>query len=258
MIDKLKGARFISTFDLAHGFWQAALDPKTAHRTAFTCEYGTFQYKVVPMGLLSSAQFFQSFVETKLDRHGILYRKVHETSDMTNTYVDEDGVRCRGFCGAYVDDLIVFSQTAQDHRAHLIKLLEALSHEHLYLNIPKSHVFCKYVRFLGCVCGQNQIFMDGDKISAIIDMPEPKRTQSEVRSFLGAVGFYRKWISGYSEMAGPLTELLKGKGQKIDPHLWTGRQSEAVLKLKRAITQYPVLRQFDQTKQKTLSSTTSG
>ena len=109
MFDKLKGARFISTFDLAHGFWQAALDPKTAHRTAFTCEYGTFQYKVVPMGLLSSAQFFQSFVETKLDRHGILYQKVHETSNMTNTYVDEDGVRCRGFCGAYVDDLIVFS-----------------------------------------------------------------------------------------------------------------------------------------------------
>ena len=62
------------------------------------------------MGLLSSAQFFQSFVETKLDRHGILYRKVHETSDLTDTYVDEDGVRCRGFCGAYVDDLIVFSR----------------------------------------------------------------------------------------------------------------------------------------------------
>ena len=104
------------------------------------------------------------------------------------------------------------------------------------------------MKFLGCVCGQNQIFMDGDKISAIIDMPEPKRTQSEVRSFLGAVGFYRKWISGYSEMAEPLTELLKGKESKIDPRLWTGRQSEAVLKLKRAITQYPVLRQFDQTK----------
>ena len=83
----------ISTFDLQHGFWQAALDPKTAHRTAFTCEYGTFQYKVVPMGLLSSAQFFQSFVETKLDRHGILYRKVHERSDATNTYIDEDGAR---------------------------------------------------------------------------------------------------------------------------------------------------------------------
>ena len=64
---------------------------------------------------------------------------------------------------------------------------------------------------MGCICGQNQIFMDGDKISAILDMPEPKRTQSEVRSFLGAVGFYRKWLSNYSEMAAPLVELLSGK-----------------------------------------------
>ena len=113
------------------------------------------------MGLLSSAQFFQSFVETKLDRHGILYRKVHETSDLTDTYVDEDGVRCRGFCGAYVDDLIVFSRNADEHRRHLTTLFEVLSTENLYLNVAKCHLFCKYVRFLGCVCGQNKIFMDG-------------------------------------------------------------------------------------------------
>ncbi len=87
------------------------------------------------MGLLSSAQFFQSFVETKLDRHGILYRKVHETSDLSDTYIDEDGVRCRGFCGAYVDDLIVFSRSAEDHRRHLTTLFEVLSKENLYLNV---------------------------------------------------------------------------------------------------------------------------
>ena len=121
--------------------------------------------------------------------------------------------------------------------------------EHLYLNINKSHLFCKYVRFLGCVCGQNKIFMDGDKISAILDMPEPRHTQSEVRSFLGAVGFYRKWISNYSELATPLVELLKGKEKKITPGVWTTRQSESVMKLKQAITRYPVLRQFDQTKE---------
>ena len=59
--------------------------------------------------------------------------------------------------------------------------------------------------------------MDGDKISAIIDMPEPKNTQAEVRSFLGAVGFYRRWISNYSEMAQPLVELLKGKDKVYGP-----------------------------------------
>ena len=71
---------------------------------------------------------------------------------------------------------------------------------------------------------------------------------SEVRAFLGAVAFYRKWLSNFSEMSAPLVELLKGKEKDISGR-WGTRQSEAVLELKRAITRYPVLRQFDQTKQ---------
>ena len=66
-----------------------------------------------------------------------LVRKVHETSDLTDTYVDEDGVRCRGFCGAYVDDLIVFSRNADEHKRHLTTLFEVLSKENLYLNTDK-------------------------------------------------------------------------------------------------------------------------
>jgi hypothetical protein len=75
--------------DLEKGYWQAPLDPATKHKTAFSCEFGSFQYRVVPMGLLSSAQFYQSFVEKKLDRHGILYKKVHASSDLKDTYVRE-------------------------------------------------------------------------------------------------------------------------------------------------------------------------
>ena len=96
----------------------------------------------------------------------------------------------------------------------LVRLLEVLSTENMYLNCDKSHVFCKYVKFLGCVCGNNVIAMDGDKIKAILDMPEPRQSQSEIRSFLGAVGFYRRWLSNYSEMAAPLVELLSGKEKK--------------------------------------------
>ena len=82
--------------------------------------------------------------------------------------------------------------------------------------------------------------MDGDKIKAILDMPEPRQSQSEIRSFLGAVGFYRRWLSNYSEMAAPLVELLSGKEKKVSPERWTARQSEAVTALKKAITRYPV------------------
>ena len=82
------------------------------------------------------------------------------------------------------------------------------------------------------------------KIKAILEMPEPRRTQSEVRAFIGAVAFYRKWLSNFSEMSAPLVELLKGKEKDISGR-WGPMQSEAVLALKRAITQHLVLRQFD-------------
>ena len=248
MFEKLKGAAFISCLDLEKGYWQAPLDPATKHKTAFSCEFGSFQYRVVPMGLLSSAQFYQSFVEKKLDRHGILYKKVHASSDLKDTYLDSDGVRCKGFVGVFIDDLIVFSSSADLHREHLLALFETLSTENLYLNGGKCHLFARYVRFLGCVVGQNTIYMDGEKIRAILEMPEPRGTQSEVRAFLGAVAFYRRWLSDFSEMSAPLVELLKGKEKNISGR-WGPRQSEAVTTLKRAITRYPVLRQFDQNKQ---------
>ena len=248
MFDKLKGAAFTSCLDLQKGYWQAPLDPKTKHKTAFSCEFGSFQYRVVPMGLISSAQYYQSFVEKKLDRHGILYKKVHASSDLSDTYLDSDGVRCKGYIGVFIDDLIVFSSSADLHRKHLLSLFEVLSIENLYLNPDKCHLFARYVRFLGCVVGQNSIYMDGEKIKAILEMPEPRQTQSEVRAFLGAVSFYRRWLSDFSEMSAPLVEMLKGKEKSISGR-WGTRQSEAVLALKRAITRYPVLRQFDQTKQ---------
>ncbi len=75
------------------------------------------------MGLISSAQYYQSFVEKKLDRHGVLYKKVHASSDLTDTYVDSDGVRCKGFVGVFIDDLIVFSEGADLHREHRIVIL---------------------------------------------------------------------------------------------------------------------------------------
>ena len=131
MFDKLKGAAYTSCLDLQKGYWQAPLDPATKHKTAFSCEFGSFQYRVVPMGLISSAQYYQSFVEKKLDRHGVLYKKVHASSDLTDTYVDSDGVRCKGFVGVFIDDLIVFSEGADLHREHLSKLFRALSVENL-------------------------------------------------------------------------------------------------------------------------------
>ena len=95
------------------------------------------------MGLISSAQYYQPFVEKKLDRHGVLYKKVHASSDLTDTYVDSDRVRCKGFVGVFIDDLIVFSSDADLHQEHLLKLFQALSVENIYLNPEKCHLFAR-------------------------------------------------------------------------------------------------------------------
>ena len=87
------------------------------------------------------------------------------------------------------------------------KLFEVLSEEKLHINVAKSKLFVKWIRFLGCIIGVNEIAMDPEKVRAIVEMPPPRRTQDEVRCFLGMIGFYRRHLSSFAELARPLTDL---------------------------------------------------
>ena len=151
-----------------------------------------------------------------------------------------------GFVAIYIDDLIVFSKTADDHKRHLVELLNICSKERLYLNPTKSHIFCKYTRYLGAICGNKHLYMDPEKVKAISTMPTPT-TQTEIRAFLGACSFYRRWVGSYAKIAAPLNDLLK-KEVKDVPEAWAlnpARYNGAVTQLKAAITEYPALRQPD-------------
>ena len=140
-------------------------------KTAFKCEFGTFQYRVVPMGSLSSTAHFQRFVETKLERHGVLHRLVHpESKNVNGAYFDPDGNRCVGFACVYIDDIVVFSHSADQHKKHVERLLEVLSMEGLRLNPSKCSFGCKYIQYLGVWVS---IYMAADKVRSIIDMPLP-------------------------------------------------------------------------------------
>jgi transposase InsO family protein len=239
---KLRNAKFISKLDLRHGFWQMGLHPESRHKTSFSCEYGTFQYRVLPMGLLTASAAFQRWVEGCLKKHNLLWQRVNIGDTSEGTYLDQDNQRCKGWAACYMDDLIVFSNSAEDHQKHLTVLLEILSIEKIHLSVEKCAWFCQYVRFLGCIVGNNELAMDPKKVRAIITMPCPK-AQEEIRVFLGLTGFYRKHIDGYARIVTPLTDLLK-KGVNVIKE-WTPEHTEAVETLKKAITQYPILRQFD-------------
>ena len=123
---KLRNAKFISKLDLRHGFWQMGLHPDSRHKTSFSCEYGTFQYRVLPMGLLTASAAFQRWVEGRLKKHNLLWQRVNIGDTSEGTYLDQDNQRCKGWAACYMDDLIVFSNSAEDHQKHLTILLEVL------------------------------------------------------------------------------------------------------------------------------------
>ena len=103
----------------------------------------------------------------------------------------------------------------------------------------RDGIACRYVRYLGCICGQGELHLDPDKVEAIKKMPTPTTT-TEIKSFLGGAGFFRRWIADFSKITSPLTNLLK-KGV-IVKEAWTPACDAAVKTLKKAMTTYPVLR----------------
>ena len=157
MYEKLRRAKYITTLDLKNGYWNAGIREEDKHLTAFTTEFGDYEYNVVPQGLVSSASHFQNWVETKLRRHGILFEHVaikgseggslrdSELFDEHSRYKGTDPIGIaklqdeKGFVAVYIDDLIVFSDSIEDNKRHLLKVMQVCSDEGLYLNTKKSH-----------------------------------------------------------------------------------------------------------------------
>eukprot|EP01050_Picozoa_sp_SAG11_P026359 SAG11_NODE_6286_length_1344_cov_0.997590_2_plen_230_part_01 len=199
------------------------------------------------MGLISSASFFQRWIESKLERHGILYRQVHVGSDtIGEKYLDQEGNTYTGFATVYLDDVVIFSRLAEEHKRHLVKLLEVLSIEGLHLQKSKRNMFCEMIQYLGAWVGNGKVYMSADKVRAILDLPLPNQNQTQIRGFLGMCSFYRRFISDFSGISRPLAELLK---KDVDvPSAWTSDHTKSVNDLEKALTTYPVLRQYDMRK----------
>ena len=197
-----RDAKYISSVDMESGFWNAPLEGgETQALTAFNSVLGKFQFKCAPMGLQPASGFFQMWVEEALDRHDCLYtgpdaKRRDADGDVTN------------FCAAFQDDLIYWLDSYEEHVEQTERLVAALSFEGIKLNASKVHMFCSYVRYLGCIVGNEELHMDPLKVKAIDDMASPADILG-VRQFLGCCSFYRNFIPGFAEICSPLTDLLK-------------------------------------------------
>ncbi|EDN06339.1 hypothetical protein HCAG_02942 [Histoplasma mississippiense (nom. inval.)] len=174
-------------------------------KTAFRTRYGHFEYLVLPFGLTNAPATFQSYINKAL-------------SDILDVY-----------CVAYLDDIVIYSNTLDEHVAHVKNVLEQIG-------------------FLGFVITTQGITVEKRRVDTILDWPEP-RTINELQTFLGFANFYRRFIYKFSIITAPLTELLKGyetkKGKNNAPVQLNENCKHAILQLKECFTEAPLLVHFD-------------
>lgn len=213
-LDKLAGSKVFSSCDLASGYFQIRISEEDAHKTAFTTPFGQYEFKVLGQGLVNAPATFQS-----------LMNRIFEP--FLNKFVV-----------IYLDDILIYSKTPEEHLDHLRQVLETLRKEKLYAKLAKCDFNKVEVPFLGHIVGRHGIKVNPKKIQVVQEWPEPQDV-TQMRQFLGLTNYFRKFIQGYSSIAAPLNDLTK---KNTDfKKLWTPDHSVLFQKLKDALTSAPVL-----------------
>ncbi|XP_078237011.1 uncharacterized protein LOC144584564 [Pogona vitticeps] len=217
LIETIGGCRFISSLDLVKGYWQLRIDPRDQEKTAFCSPFGLYEFRVLSFGLRNAPATFQRLMDQTL-------------------------VGLSDFTVAYIDDIGIFSNTWEDHLIHLELVLQRLSAAGLTVKASKCQLGSPEIKYLGHMVGGGMIKPLEAKIEAVRDWPRPN-TKKKVKSFLGLVGYYRKFIPRFSEIAAPLTDLTRKKADDRIP--WASDCEAAFQRLKEALINYPVLRAPD-------------
>jgi hypothetical protein len=234
ILEQLKGAQCFTSLDLVQGFHQVPMHPADIHKTAFSTRYGLFEWVVMPFGLSGAPGQFMQLMNSVL-------KEVLDTC-----------------CIVFMDDILVYSATPEQHLQDLERVLQLLSRAGLACKPSKCRVGQLSVRFLGFIISGQGVAVDPAKVAAISEWPTPS-TQQHVRQFLGMANFYRKFVRGFSRIAKPLNDLLKtgsgGHGSQANssssraalkaPVAWGPEQQEAFDALKAALCSPPVLANYD-------------
>ena len=214
LFDRLQGAKYFSKLDLRTGFHQIRIAAEDTHKTAFRTSKGLFEYLVLAMGLCNAP--------------GTFMQLMNETfSDFLNKFVL-----------VFLDDIIIFSNSLEEHKKHVDQVLERLKKSKLYAKKSKCSLFQQEVEFLGHHVGVNGLRIMEDKLQAVTDWPPPSNVR-EVRAFLGLVGFYRRFVKDFSRIALPLTALTRTVTGA--PFSWGPEQQRAFDELKGGLQKAPVL-----------------
>src|SRR5579859_325094 len=216
LFDQLAGAKVFSKIDLRSGYHQIKIRPSDVPKTAFSTRYGRYEYLVMSFGLTNAPAYFMYLMNSvflpELDR----------------------------FVVVFIDDILVYSKTVEEHEEHLSTVLQRLRDHQLYAKFSKCSFWMEEISFLGHVLSSEGITVDPSKVRDVLEW-KPPRTVHEIRSFLGLAGYYRRFIPNFSKIAQPMTNLLH-KGEKF---AWSQKCEDAFRTLRRLLTTAPVLAQPD-------------
>jgi len=211
-LDTLGGSKLFSTFDLRSGYFNVMMDKKDADKTSFVTRQGTFRFNKLPFGLCNAGSTFQRVMDISMS--GLNFTS----------------------CLVYLDDIIVFSKTVDEHLTRLVQVFERLRSAKLKLKVSKCHLIQSSVSFLGHVVSDRGIGTDPAKAELIRNWPQPTSV-SEVRSFLGLASYYRKFILGFACIAAPLHKLTC-KDMRFK---WSEECADAMSQLQEKLTSSPIL-----------------
>ena len=226
---QLKGAGVFSKIDLRSGYYQLRVKDVDVPKTAFRTRYGHYEFLVMPFGLTNTPEAF-------MDLMNRVFRP----------YVDQ-------FVVVFIDDIVVYSKNAQEHEQHMRIVLDTLRENRLYAKLGKCDFWLKEVSFLGHIVSAEGIRVDPTKIETVVNW-KPPRNITEVRSFFGLAGYYRRFVRSFSVIASPLTKLLR-KGIKFE---WTDKCQNSFEQLKGMLVETPVLTQPISGKEYALYNEASG
>lgn len=237
IVDTLSGAKYFSKLDLRSGYWQVEIAEKDKHKTAFSVgNIGFYECNRMCFGLTNAPATFQRLME----------------KCMGEIHLKE--------CLIFLDDILIFSKTFEEHCQRLEKVFKQLSHHGLKLKPSKCELFKQSISYLGHIVSDQGISTDPEKISAVKDWPAPTNVK-ELRQFLGFIGYYRRFVKDFAKIIAPLNSLLKGhdthrgktpgrgnKPIKAVPWKWSEREMEAFETIKEKLTSPPVLGYADYSK----------
>ena len=212
LFDQLQGATHFSKIDLRSGYHQLKIRREDIPKTAFRTRYGHYEFLVLPFGLTNAPAVFMDLMNR-----------------VFKPYLDK-------FVVVFIDDILIYSKSHVEHGEHLRIVLQTLRTHQLYAKLSKCEFWLNSVSFLGHVISKEGVQVDPKKVEAVSNWPRPTNV-TEIRSFLGMAGYYRRFVKDFSRISAPLTRLIR-KQVKFE---WDDTCEQSFQKLKDCLTTAPVL-----------------